>query len=100
MRSSANGDNLNSFDAVDFVIKSGRAVLCPVYKSTYERRDGFDPYDPNTTAISEREHIIMWQKDLARSIDFLESRTDIDMDKLCFLGSSWGSVLGPVFIAH
>ena len=99
MRSSANGDNLNSFDAVDFVIKSGRAALCPVYKSTYERRDGFDPYDPNTTAISEREHIIMWQKDLARSIDFLESRTDIDIDKLCFVGSSWGSVLGPVFIA-
>ena len=82
---------------VDFIIKSGRALLYPIYKSTYERGDGFD----NATASTKsgRDHIIIWFKDLSRSIDYLESRRDIDIDKLAYYGFSWGSWMGSIFLA-
>ena len=84
------------FDVVDFVIKSGRAVLYPVYKGTYERR--FDKKWPG-----HREWIQWLAKDLGRSIDYLEFRAneqdDIEMDKLTYIGFSWGAWVGPVLIA-
>ena len=33
----------NVEDAYDFILKSGRAFVVPIYKGTYERRDGFIP---------------------------------------------------------
>lgn len=100
MDSSENGRNLNTFDFVDFVIKSGRAVLCPVYQSTYERRDGYSFYNPLSTNSDHSQHIIMWRKDLSRSVDYLETRDDIDMEKLAYFGSSWGGWLAPVYLGQ
>ena len=79
----------------DFLSKSGRAVLYPVYKSTFERRDELKSDYPDETH-SYKEHVIMWAKDLSRSIDYLETRDDIDTDKLAYFGYSWGSGLGPI----
>ena len=41
----------------------------------------------------------MWAKDLSRSIDYLETREDIDTNKLAYYGFSWGSYLGAFFLA-
>lgn len=82
----------------DFLIKSGRALLIPVYKGTYERRDGFVMAPPYTTAAL-RDHMIQWSKDLGRSIDYLESRPDIAHDKLGYHGVSLGTAVGSVFLA-
>ena len=79
---------------VDYIIKSGRAVLYPVYKSTYERGDGFNFMPPNFTMNSIRDHVIFWVKDLARSIDYLETRVDIDSRKIGYLGASLGAMAG------
>ena len=38
-------------------------------------------------------------KDLSRSIDYLETRTDIDTSKLGFYGYSWGGRLGGIIPA-
>jgi dienelactone hydrolase len=97
-RSSGNGRTLNSFDFIDFVIRSGRAALYPVYKSTYERGDGFDLYDPEISDSDIKEHVVLWHKDLSRSVDYLETRADIDMEKLAFFGSSWGGWLAPIYL--
>jgi len=80
--------------SVDYIIKSGRAVLYPIYKSTYERGDGFNLIPPNFTVNSLRDHIIFWVKDLGRSIDYLETRVDIDSQKMGYLGSSLGGMSG------
>jgi dipeptidyl aminopeptidase/acylaminoacyl peptidase len=85
---------------VDFVVKSGRAVLYPVYKSMYERGDDYNIYDPKTTMTAHVEHMIMWWKDLSRSVDYLETRADIDRDKLCYCGSSQGAWIAPVFLGQ
>jgi len=79
---------------VDYIIKSGRAVLYPVYKSTYERGDGFDLVPPHFTANSIKDHVIFWVKDLGRSIDYLETRVDIESQKIGYLGSSLGAMAG------
>jgi serine/threonine protein kinase len=44
--SSENGNNLGDWEwtIIDAMTKSGMAVLYPIYKSTYERRDGYSVY--------------------------------------------------------
>jgi hypothetical protein len=50
----------------DFVVKSGRAVIFPVYKGTFERGDDLKSDYPNTTS-SYRDHVIAWSKDWTNS---------------------------------
>ena len=90
--------NLPEMDQFDFVIKSGRAVLFPVYKGTFERGDDLKSDYPNLTS-SWRDHIIAWSKDLGRSIDYLETRPEIDRNKLAYQGLSWGGAMGSVLPA-
>jgi formylglycine-generating enzyme required for sulfatase activity/predicted Ser/Thr protein kinase/predicted esterase len=97
-RPSSKDDAFLGLSNFDFIMKSGRALLFPIYKSTYERQDGLVSSVPNET-ISYRDHVIQWAKDLRRSIDYLESRSDIDADKLAYYGFSWGGRLGGIMIA-
>jgi eukaryotic-like serine/threonine-protein kinase len=71
---------------IDLVIRSGRALLYPIYKGTYERHLDI-PFLPNT----KRDMVIQWSKDLGRSIDYLETRKDIDMTRLAYYGISVGA---------
>jgi serine/threonine protein kinase/formylglycine-generating enzyme required for sulfatase activity/cephalosporin-C deacetylase-like acetyl esterase len=84
--------------AIDFVIKSGRAVMFPVYKGTFERRTNLTSDWPDTT-VAYRDHVIAWSKDLARSIDYLETRPEIDHDGLALEGVSWGASMGTILLA-
>jgi formylglycine-generating enzyme required for sulfatase activity/dienelactone hydrolase/predicted Ser/Thr protein kinase len=83
---------------VDFIPKSGRALLAPVYKSTFDRRDDLND-DTYLASASWRDHMILWSKDLGRSLDYLQSRTDIDHDRIAYFGLSWGSEVAPVMLA-
>jgi eukaryotic-like serine/threonine-protein kinase len=77
----------------DYVVQSGRAVLYPVYKGTYERQDKA-PYVGAAQAIlyfAERS------KDLGRSLDYLQTRRDIDADKIGFMGVSMGTAEGVIY---
>jgi dienelactone hydrolase len=82
----------------DFIPKSGRALLAPIFKSTFERRDELKSDVPERTAFY-RDHVIAWSKDVARTIDYLETRKDVDQAKLAYLGLSWGSALAPIILA-
>jgi dienelactone hydrolase len=79
--------------AVDWIIRSGRAVIAPVYKSTYERSDSLRRSIPSMS-IEYRDHVIMWAQDTRRAIDYLESRADIDTSRIAYFGVSWGGRLG------
>lgn len=82
---------------IDFVVQSGRAVLFPEYKSTFERFDDYKRGRKDTSLY--RDHVILWSKDLGRSIDYLETRSDIDHNKLAYEGYSWGAAMGAVLPA-
>jgi dienelactone hydrolase len=83
---------------VDFLLKSGRAVVAPIYKGTYERGDGLKSDVPSTSTFY-RDHVIMWSKDIGRSLDYLESRPEFAHDKIGYFGVSWGGAMGPVMAA-
>ncbi len=82
----------------DFIIKSGRALLYPVYKGTYQRRDSLQNDTQDTTNFY-RDHVVMWAKDMRRSIDYLETRSDVSTGNLGFTGLSWGGALGGLLPA-
>jgi eukaryotic-like serine/threonine-protein kinase len=69
--------------ALDAILKSGRAVLYPVYKSTYERGDGMESDVANTTN-TWRDHVIMWAKDASRALDYAETRPELDPAKFAY----------------
>jgi eukaryotic-like serine/threonine-protein kinase len=85
-------------DPFRFVVQSGRALMIPVYKGTYERRSAVANDIPNSTTVY-RDHVIMWFKDLARSVDYLKTRPDVQHDQVGYVGISWGAAMGPIMLA-
>lgn len=96
-------------EGASFAVKSGRAVLYPIYTGTYERRinsptlrETWDelvqpggaclPVGPN----AGRDLVVQWAKDIQRAIDYLETRKDIDSHRVAYYGLSLGAVWGPV----
>lgn len=79
----------------EFILRSGRAVLYPVYKNMFERKIPGWTFSP----ASRRDVLIQWRKDLGRSIDYVASREDLDSDRIAFYGLSLGAVYGTVLTA-
>ncbi|HXH07352.1 MAG TPA: protein kinase [Vicinamibacterales bacterium] len=78
---------------VDFLVRSGRVLVYPIYQQTYERRRPVGGPD------FVREISIHRGRDLRRTIDYLETRRDIDARRIAFYGLSLGAQLGPVYLA-
>jgi len=86
---------------IPFLLKTGRAVLHPVYRGTYERRHGIPPdthwsQEPTLEFTTFQANII---KDVQRSVDFLQSRSDIDADRIAYSGFSWGGQVANLALA-
>jgi formylglycine-generating enzyme required for sulfatase activity/predicted Ser/Thr protein kinase/cephalosporin-C deacetylase-like acetyl esterase len=82
----------------DFIVKSGRALVYPIYKSHYERGDAMKTDDPDST-VFYRDHVIYWSKDLGRTIDYIETRKDLNHVELTYYGLSTGAYLGNILPA-
>jgi len=82
----------------EFVITSGRALLFPVYKGTFERRLAARP-DLDGSPAAFTEWIIQVCKDLCRSLDYLQTRQDIDSERIAYYGMSAGAAFGPMALA-
>jgi eukaryotic-like serine/threonine-protein kinase len=85
-------------DRVDFLVRSGRAIIYPVFKGTFERRDELNS-DLADESVFYKDHVIMWRKDIGRAIDYLESRPDMLADKIGYFGWSWGGFMGGIIPA-
>jgi eukaryotic-like serine/threonine-protein kinase len=82
----------------DFILTSGRAVLVPVYKGTWQRRDSLAT-DVADSSNFYRDHVIMWAKDLRRAVDYAETRPELSTARLAYYGLSWGGALGGIMPA-
>jgi formylglycine-generating enzyme required for sulfatase activity/dienelactone hydrolase len=82
----------------EFVITSGRALLFPVYKGTFERRLTERP-DLDGSPAAFTEWIVQTCKDLRRCLDYLETREDIDSKRMAYYGMSSGAAFGPMALA-
>jgi hypothetical protein len=85
-------------DFVDFIIKSGRAVVLPVLWGTYERHTDLESTWPNETR-EYSNNVVRWIQDFRRTVDYLETRDDMNLKKLGFYGFSWGGWNGPIVLA-
>jgi dienelactone hydrolase len=82
------------YEGVAFLVRSGRALVWPVYKETYERRAG-----PMSAAAEdwERAPAEAWElrqqqvNDLRRAIDYVETREDLNAGAIGYYGHSWGA---------
>jgi dienelactone hydrolase len=83
----------------DFVARSGRALVYPVYSDTYERRrSGEQPAIFRTMNIDYRDRAVRWVKDVSRTVDYLESRGDFDAKRLAYYGYSLGGSMASLIL--
>jgi dienelactone hydrolase len=80
---------------LDPLIRSGRAVLYPVIWGTYERQEHIEgSAKEQWSALVVRE-----VQDIRRSVDYIETRPDIDHARLAYFGFSAGAVIAPIVLA-
>jgi dienelactone hydrolase len=86
---------------LSFLVRNGRAVLYPVYQGTFERSTPelrvLADSEPPSHAYAEL--VIQMVKDFRRSVDYLQTRPDIDRTRLAYYGMSWGAKLGAIVAA-
>ncbi|MCC5866666.1 MAG: SUMF1/EgtB/PvdO family nonheme iron enzyme [Wenzhouxiangella sp.] len=80
--------------SIEPFLRSGRAVIYPVYQGTFDRRPDHRP-----GPIGFRNLLVQQVKDVRRTVDYLESRDDIDSDRLLYHGLSLGAVRGSFALA-
>jgi len=83
---------------LSFLLQNGRAVLFPIYIGTFERTDP-KLLNLDRDSRTHTEYYVRLIKEFKHSIDYLESRPDIDSGKIAYLGFSWGGWLGAVIPA-
>jgi dienelactone hydrolase len=79
---------------LDFLVRSGRAVVHPVYFGMYER---FRPRSRGD--IERRDTWLRWSQDVRRTLDYLATRPDLDPGRLACFGTSLGASFGAVPLA-
>jgi dienelactone hydrolase len=82
------------------VVRSGRAVAMPIIKGAFERSsDRFTPQTAREGALW-REYAIGYQQDVIRTLDYLDTRADVDHDHVGYMGLSRGAALSPLVLAN
>jgi eukaryotic-like serine/threonine-protein kinase len=92
---SASSQQLGDLQFVDHIIQSGRALLYPIYKGTYERAG----HRVAPGAYGDLNLVIQESKEVRRAFDYLETRPEIDKSRIAYLGVSQGTSYGVIFTA-
>ena len=72
----------------EFIVRSGRVAVVPVLSGTLER----GPSPRNLPPSLERERSLRWSADIGRTLEYLDTRSDIDKERLSLYGISRGAV--------
>ena len=89
---------LEQRDFTEMILQSGRALMFPIYEGTYERSFGrMLKWGKEPHAVSD--WVIHVCQDMRRAIDYLETRHDIDTDRIAYYGVSVGGLWGPMALA-
>lgn len=91
------GSKEDMLSAADPVAAEGYAIMSIDAEFHGERKEaGKALYSTNFE--ESRNGIIQTVIDLRRAVDYLETRRDIDMDKIGYVGGSMGGIIGAIFI--
>ncbi len=89
--------------AFDFIVRSGKVVVQPVIKGAYHRDDA-DFSITHGSLLDEpgsatyRDIQIKWIQDVSRTLDYLETRSDIDSNTFGYYGFSFGALVAPIML--
>jgi len=83
----------------NFLTRSGRALVIPVYQGTFQRFGGVGEFPRDDQMNAYRDMVVQWSKDLGRTIDYLETRSDIEATKVGFYGISAGATAALPIVA-
>ena len=80
-------------------IKAGRAVMAVVPRGAIERPwpghgNGQPPRLYGT--VDARDESLLWVTEFRMGLDYLETRSEIDMSRIAHVGFSWGAVLRSI----
>lgn len=89
-----NSASLEQPRLLDFLVNSGRAVVQPVYRGMYERH-----LPRPAGGIALRDYFIKMAQDVSRTVDYLQTRSDLDGTKIGYFGTSLGASFGTIPIA-
>jgi len=82
---------------LEFLIKSGRAVIYPILQGQFERTDGLGV--GGKPRAKWRDRVIMQSKDIGRVVDYLATRPDFDSTRIGYFGFSAGGAMAPIHLA-
>ncbi len=82
-------ENLAEFAMLSFVPRSGRVLVYPLLKGTYERF--IENRQPGPTG--HRQRTVWAVQDIMRTVDYVMSRDDLRPDRVAYLGLSYGAEL-------
>jgi dienelactone hydrolase len=86
------------WERFDYIPRSGRVLVRPIMAGMYERSLNV-PSGRVMTPQARIERGIRWAQDLGRTLDYLESRDDIDAGNVAYMGLSLGSAVAPFMLA-
>ena len=89
---SLEGYDWNAYEpSIATVLRSGRAVVLPVWEGAFSR--GLRRPQGDDAAWREwvRTRILRWRQDLGSTLDYLVTRDDIDSERFGYLGISQGA---------
>ena len=81
-----------------YLLDEGYSIIMPVYYNTWEREKPLKDWWPNETE-EYKSTIVKIGKDFKRVIDYLETKENLDFEKLSYMGYSWGSVTSNILLA-
>jgi len=82
------------------MVRAGRLVIAPVLKGAYERHTPEFNSDTTKSSTLWRDYVVAWHKDLVRTIDYLQTRADVDPERIGFMGYSRGAAMVPITLAQ
>ena len=77
--------------SLDFLIKSGKTLVWPAWKGSLNRMQENRSSNEDTLRRF-RSQFIAWVEDTDKTLDYLETRTDIDSNNIFYLGMSYGAL--------
>ena len=85
-------DDINPGEfSLDFLIKSGKTLIWPAWKGSLNRMP--ENVTSNEDTLRRfRNQFVAWVNDTDKTLDYLETRNDIDTENIFYLGMSYGAL--------
>lgn len=80
-------------------IRSGRAVFAVVFEGFKERDRPPNYVAPSYSSVKRREEVVRNAIDLGRGLDYLATRSEIDLSRIAYYGYSRGGEEGLIYAA-